>query len=384
MKKCLLAPDSFKGTLHAGEVCALLRAEILQRYPGCRIIAIPIADGGEGTVDCLLTARGGRKKKLQVRGPLGDEVTAFYGVTGDMAVIEMAAAAGLPLVANNPQPLRATTYGVGQLVRDAAASGCRRILLGLGGSATNDCGCGMLAALGAEFYDAAGAPFLPTGGNLEQIAAFDARPAQKLLADVELTVLSDVTNPLCGPTGAAYVFAAQKGAGAAEIAALDEKMGCFAALIARTLGLDILSLPGGGAAGGMGAGLAALLGVKLRPGIDTLLDLTDFATQLAGCDYLFTGEGRLDRQSLDGKVFDGLCRRARAYGVPVVVIAGSLANDLPDLRPYGVAYAFAAAAGRGSMAEIRRHCRQDLSDAMRRALDCLAEAERDACGALIE
>lgn len=332
MEKLILAPDSFKGTLRAGEVCEILSRAARQVWPSCQVVALPVADGGEGTVDCFLRSLQAERVTAQVTGPFyGERVVAAYARAGDTAILETASVAGLPQVEGREDPVHATTYGLGELVRDALRRGCTRIVLGLGGSCTNDCGVGLARALGTVFYDRSGQPFAPQGDTLAQISRFDCAETRQLLAGVEVCAMCDITNPLYGPRGAAQVFAPQKGADRATVARLDENLRAFAETIARGCGLEVQKIPGAGAAGGLGTGVVAFLGGRLRPGIDLVLELNDFDRQLQGAQLVVTGEGRVDGQSLDGKVLSGVARRAKAAGVPVLALAGAIGPDL-DLQ----------------------------------------------------
>ncbi len=341
MPTILLIPDSFKGTLSAPEVCRAMAAGIARHLPDATVRALPAADGGEGTVDAFVTALGGEKLPCTVCGPRFAPVDAFYGLLPDgTAVIEMAACAGLPLVGAQKDPEDTTTYGVGQLILAALERGVRRFLIGLGGSATNDGGCGCAAACGVRFYDACGAVFVPTGRTLTDIARIDLAQRDPRLAQCTFTVLCDIDNPLCGEQGAAAVFGPQKGADTAMVARLDAGLAHLARLWQRDLGLSLLEAPGGGAAGGMGAGMAAFFGGTLRPGIDLLLDQADFDRLAASADLILTGEGCLDGQTLRGKTVSGVVRRARPFGVPVIAVAGGLRGDLTPLYELGLTAAF--------------------------------------------
>ncbi len=368
MKKCILVPDSFKGTMTSLEVAALMKAKILEYYPDCQVRAIPVADGGEGTVDCLLHALGGEKIHLTTCGPLGERVASFYGMTGRLGIVEMAASAGFALAKGRENPLQATTYGVGELIYDAIRRGCREIILGLGGSCTNDAGAGMAAALGAKFFDTQGREFIPVGKNLGQIASIDLRAVEEIIDGIKVTALCDVDNPLWGPSGAACVFAPQKGATPEEVVLLDRELQIFAGRIATSLNIEVASLKGAGAAGGMGAGVIAFLGGQLRRGIDLVLDLVEFEKLLQDCDVVFTGEGRLDRQSLAGKVIAGVGKRARALKVPVIAIVGEMEENLTAVYDMGVTKVFETGTGRRSEADFFACCRQDLNNAMEQAL----------------
>lgn len=340
MKKCVVVSDSFKGTVSSREICEIAQRVIPRHFPACEVVCIPVADGGEGTVDCFVQAMGAQRVEVTVTNALGEKSAAAYARIGELAIIEMAAAAGLPQVGALRCPGTATTYGVGELIAHAAHSGCKRILLGLGGSATNDGGCGCAAALGVRFYDADGQSFVPVGDTLGRIARIDTAKADELLQSVEITVMCDVTNPLYGPTGAAYVFAPQKGADAEKVKSLDAGLRHFGDVIRSQLGIDVSRMPGAGAAGGMGAGCVALLGGTIQSGIDAVLDVTGFDRQLEGADLVITGEGRIDSQSADGKVVSGVARRTRAKGVPLIAIAGGIADSAGAVYDIGVSAMF--------------------------------------------
>ena len=340
MKKCVVVSDSFKGTVSSREICEIAQRVIPRHFPACEVVCIPVADGGEGTVDCFIQAMGAQRVEVTVTNALGEKSAAAYARIGELAIIEMAAAAGLPQVGALRCPGTATTYGVGELIAHAAHSGCRKILLGLGGSATNDGGCGCAAALGVRFYDADGQSFVPVGDTLGRIARIDTAKADELLRSVEITVMCDVTNPLYGPTGAAYVFAPQKGADAEKVKSLDAGLRHFGDVIRSQYGLDVSAMPGAGAAGGMGAGCVALLGGTIQSGIDAVLDVTGFDRQLEGADLVITGEGRIDSQSADGKVVSGVARRTRAKGIPLIAIAGGIADSAGAVYDIGVSAMF--------------------------------------------
>lgn len=368
MTTCLIVSDSFKGTLSSLEICRIAEEVIPSVIPDGRAVALPIADGGEGTVQSVLRCTGGEAIVTDVTGPFpGERVRAAYGRFGNSAVVEMASAAGLPLAAGRLDPLRTTTYGVGELIRHAVEHGCREIYLGLGGSCTNDGGCGCAAALGVRFENAAGEAFVPTGGTLARIRRIDLSGARKLLDGVKLTAMCDVDNPLCGPEGAAAVFAPQKGADAETVRLLDRGLHNLREVIYTETGRDLADTPGAGAAGGFGFGCMALLGGSLRPGTETLLDLTQFDRLLEDASLIITGEGRLDGQSLRGKVISGVARRANGR-VPVIAIVGSIADDAAPAYELGVdamfsidraALPFSESAGR-SAADYRATLRDVL------------------------
>ena len=309
--------------------------------PEAEICAIPVADGGEGTVDAFLAAVGGTRAEVPCTGPCGQEVMGFYGLLPDgTAVVEMAAAAGLPLAGACRDPEKTTTYDVGQLMAHALSRGAKRLVLGLGGSATNDGGCGAAAALGAEFLDAEGRAFVPTGGTLTQIAHIRMKGLRETLAGAEVTVMCDIDNPLCGPAGAAAVFGPQKGADAAMVARMDAGLRHLAETLEKDVGMEVLTLAGGGSAGGFGAGAAAFFGGQLRMGIDVVLDITDFDRKCRGASLVITGEGHLDSQSLRGKTVVGVARRARALGVPAAALVGGCETALDAVYAEGVSGVF--------------------------------------------
>lgn len=341
MAKYVLIPDSFKGTLSSEDICRIASEEILRLEPEAEICAIPVADGGEGTVDAFLAAVGGTRAEVPCTGPCGQEVMGFYGLLPDgTAVVEMAAAAGLPLAGACRDPEKTTTYGVGQLMAHALSRGAKRLVLGLGGSATNDGGCGAAAALGAEFLDEEGRAFVPTGGTLTQIAHIRMKGLRETLAGAEVTVMCDIDNPLCGPAGAAAVFGPQKGADAVMVARMDAGLRHLAETLEKDVGMEVLTLAGGGSAGGFGAGAAAFFGGQLRMGIDVVLDLTDFDRKCRGASLVITGEGHLDSQSLRGKTVVGVARRARALGVPAAALVGGCETALDAVYAEGVSGVF--------------------------------------------
>lgn len=340
MKKCIIISDSFKGTLSSAEICKIAQNTIPAFFQGCQVIGIPVADGGEGTVECFIEAIEADLMTAAVRGPYGEPVQAAYARKGDLAVIEMAAAAGLPMVEGRGDPSATTTYGVGQLIRHAVENGCKDILLGIGGSATNDGGCGCAAALGTRFYKEDGSEFVPVGGTLSSIRHFDSAETKKLLAGVRINVMCDVENPLYGPAGAAYVFAPQKGADQEMVRQLDCQLQALDLVFCRELGRSFAEIPGAGAAGGLGAGCMAFLGAELQPGIEAVLDTVDFDTKLQGADLVITGEGRIDSQSVHGKVISGVARRTRAAGVPLIAIVGGIDESAAAVYDLGVTAMF--------------------------------------------
>lgn len=342
MKKCIIIPDSFKGSLSSREVCDIMGDSARRHFPGCEVRAIPIADGGEGSVDAFLAALGGERVALAAKGPYMEDIEAYYGLLpgGGTAVIEMASCAGLSLVGADRRAEKTTTYGVGQLMVNAARRGCTKIIMALGGSATNDFGAGAAAAAGIEFFDEEGRPFLPVGETLERVCRIDKAGLDPALAGVEIVTMCDIDNPLYGENGAAHVFAPQKGAGAQTVALLDRGLRRMARVAKRDLGADVSALPGAGAAGGMGGGMVAFFGARLQMGIETLLDAVRFDALLDGADLVFSGEGRIDGQSLRGKVVIGVARRAKRAGVPLIAVVGGLGEGYAGAYGEGVTAIF--------------------------------------------
>lgn len=365
MKKIVLIPDSFKGTMSSIEICEIM-ADVIGKYePDAEIVSVSVADGGEGTVDAFLSAIDGERKSVVVKGPYEERISSFYGILpGDIGVIEMAAAAGLPQVGDRLDPSATTTYGVGQLIAHAVEDGCKKIILGLGGSATNDGGCGAAAALGVVFENAQGDAFVPTGGTLKDIARIDNAEALEKLKGVELVVMCDIDNPLCGPNGAAAIFGPQKGATPTMVEELDAGLLHFSEVMKLDLGADVLDLPGSGAAGGMGGGMVGLLGGTLQMGIETVLDTVDFDEMLNDTDLVFTGEGKIDSQSLQGKVVVGVGRRAKKKGVPVVAVVGVIEGDITPVYEEGIAAVFSITRETKPFAEVKGQSKENLARAM--------------------
>ena len=374
MEKILLVPDSFKGTLSSRQVCQVMAGQLRRFFPQAQVKSIPVADGGEGSVEAFLAAAGGERRTRTVTGPFGEPVEAFYGVLGDgrTAVIEMAACAGLPLAEGRLNPERATTYGVGELLLAAKGAGCTKAILGLGGSCTNDGGAGAAAALGAKFTRADGTAFVPSGGTLGEIAALDVSPVAQALQGMELTAMCDIDNPLYGEAGAAAVFAPQKGADAAMVARLDAGLRHLGQVSARCLGRDFSHLPGTGAAGGLGFGMAAFCGAQLRMGIDAVLDAVGFDSLLPGTDMVFTGEGKIDSQSARGKVVSGVAARCRKAGVPVVAVVGQIGQGFEEMYQQGLTAVFSINRAAQPFAESRFHAGENLALTMENIARLLA------------
>lgn len=322
--KIVVASDSFKGSLSSTEVATAAARGIKSVYPDCEAVAVSVADGGEGTVDAVVEALGGKIVTATVNDPLGRPILACYGVVGKMAVIEIAAASGLTLLTDEERnPWLTSTYGTGEMIMDAVKRGCRNFLVGLGGSATNDAGMGMLQALGFRFYDIDDQEIIDgCGGRLQDVARIDDTGVMDAVCQCRFTVACDVDTPFCGSEGAAYVFAPQKGADMEMVARLDSGMVSFAEVIEKTYGIDVTSMAGAGAAGGMGGGFYAFLNAMLKRGVDMVLDAIDFDSIIRGADLVITGEGKIDYQTVKGKTATGVLARAKAQDIPVVAIAG--------------------------------------------------------------
>jgi glycerate kinase len=335
----VVAPDSYKGSVSAVEVALAMERGILTVFPSAKVRKIPIADGGEGTVEALVTATGGQYRSNEVAGPLGERIFAAWGVLGDgkTAVIEMATASGLPLVpADRRDPRKASSYGTGELIRAALDAGLRQIIIGIGGSATNDAGAGMARALGARFLAADGSQLADGGAALAALVGIDLSGLDSRLQETEITVACDVDNPLCGPRGASAVFGPQKGATPEIVAQLDAALGRFAEYAQQVTGRDVAGLPGAGAAGGLGAGLMFFTRAQLKPGIEIVLDTVNFSTVVKDADYVITGEGRTDFQTAFGKAPVGVAKVAKMSGVPVFCLSGGLGKGADDVLAQGI------------------------------------------------
>jgi len=339
----LIAADSFKDALPAIEVCNALQRGVRRAGNDLQVVIFPLADGGEGTAEILTFHSNGRTIELEVMDPLFRPTRATYGLSPDgaYAYIDMAQASGLQLLAGGERdPYRTSSYGTGQLILDATRRGARHLLLGIGGSATNDAGMGMATALGYRFLDKAGRELPPSGQSLAKVSRIDDQSLQFDIRQLDVRVLCDVDNPLFGPRGAAHVYAPQKGADRAMVGQLDEGLRHFAVILQEHTGRALAEEPGAGAAGGMGAGAMAFLGAALRPGIETIIEHTGFLQILEAADLLLTGEGRLDAQTLHGKLIHGLCRRAAQHELPVIAFCGSLAASPDQLEAIGLSAAF--------------------------------------------
>lgn len=341
--KIVLAPDSYKGSMTAQKACEAMAAGIRKIKPEAEIIQVPMADGGEGTVQSLVDATGGQIYTTAVQNPLGKTIAAKYGILGDKetAVIEMAEASGLYLLTPQERnPLLTGTYGTGELIRHALEQGCRKFILGIGGSATNDGGMGMAQALGARFLDYRGRELSPGGGNLGKLARIETDLLDPRIYESSFTVACDVVNPLCGPTGASFVFGPQKGASAEMAAILDRNLAHYADLVKSHLGKQVKDIPGVGAAGGLGAGMLAFLGAELKSGVDIVIEAVKLVDKLAGAELVFTGEGQCDFQTVNGKVPLGVAKEAKKQSVPCIVITGTIGRGTDILYEYGVTSIF--------------------------------------------
>jgi glycerate kinase len=341
MSHVLIAPDKFKGSLTAAEVAEALAAGVRRARPDVDLSLVPVADGGDGTVAAAVAA-GFTEVPVTAAGPTGEPVDTRYARLGDLAVVEMADVSGLARLPDGvPAPMTATSRGTGEVLAAAIAAGCRRIVLGIGGSAGTDGGAGLVGALGARLLDRDGHPLPGGGGALASLASVDVAGLRERLHGISLTVACDVDNPLVGPRGAAAVYGPQKGAGPAQVVDLDDALGHWADLVADATGQDLRSTPGAGAAGGVGFAALALMGAELWPGIDLVLDLVGFRDRLPGAGLVVTGEGRLDEQTLHGKAPAGVARAARVAGVPVVAVSGQNTLDPSSLRAAGITAAYA-------------------------------------------
>ncbi len=366
--KILIATDSFKGCCSTLEAANEFKKGVLRVFPDASVTIIPIADGGEGTVDAVIGALGGSLAYAQVSGPLGESVNAAFGlISKSKAVIEMAAASGLTLI-KEKDPLKATTYGTGQLILAALDLGCTDIFIGIGGSATNDGGAGMAEALGARFLDSHGNSVPPGGGSLYLIDKIDVLGMDSRLKNVNITVMSDVENPLCGEKGASVVFGPQKGAVPDQVKLLDFGLSHLADKVRELLGADYSDLPGAGAAGGLGFGLMAFADASLRPGIETMLDIAGFDNLASEADLIITGEGSIDGQSVYGKAPVGIARRAKKYGKPVVAVTGAIGEGAKSIYEHGIDALISSTCRPMSVEEAVSRWDELLADSAERAM----------------
>lgn len=367
--KVVIVCDSFKGSVSAVQVVSFLAEGIRRVWPSAVIDGIPVADGGEGTVDAFLHSVPGGRIRVPVMGPLGDTVQAEFALLEDgTAILEMAAASGLPLVAPEQRdPMRTTTYGTGQLMAAALDAGCSRMVLGLGGSATNDGGAGMIQALGGKLLDAQGRSLPPGGGALDKLVHMDLSGLDPRLENTPIVSACDVTNPLCGPQGASAVYGPQKGADDAMVRQLDQNLAHFAKVGLTCTGQDVAETPGAGAAGGLGAGLLLLGNTRMCSGITTVLDTVGFDGRIADADLVLTGEGRMDGQSVCGKTPVGVAQRVKAQrNIPVVAIVGGIGPGAERVYEYGIDVVFSTAPGPITLKEAMRNSHALLASAAER------------------
>lgn len=375
VKKIVVVSDSFKGSLSSMQISHIVDEEARKLFPACNVVGIPVADGGEGTVDCFLACLEGERVNLTVSGPYFEPVEGFYGRFGTTAVIEMAAAAGLPLVGERKNPTETTTFGVGELMKHALEHGAREVILALGGSATNDGGCGCAAAMGTKFFDAAGKTFVPTGGTLSRIARIDCSETNRILEGVRVTAMCDIDNPMHGPTGAAYIFGPQKGADAETVKILDRELAAFDECLERELGAKVASVPGAGAAGAMGAGVLAFFGAELKRGIEAVLDAVGFEQKIQDADFVITGEGKIDGQSLRGKVVSGVSRRAKKFHVPVLAVVGDVGDDIGSVYDMGVTAVFSTNQQAIPFSEAKKRSENDYRFTVQNLFRLIFEAQ---------
>jgi glycerate 2-kinase len=371
--KIILAPDSFKGNLTSLQVAAALEKGVKRVLPKANCIKVPMADGGEGTVQSLVDATGGQFIRKRVTGPAGNPVSARYGLLadGETAVIEMAEASGLPLVSGKQMnPLKTTTYGTGELILDAAKRGAKIIIIGIGGSATNDGGVGMAQALGVRFINKRGNEITDhgAGGMLDKIASIDMKGLHPIVRKTKIIVASDVNNPLCGKTGASNVFGPQKGATPAMVKTLDANLKHLGKIIKSDLKKDVVNLKGAGAAGGLGAGLVAFTKARMKSGIDIVLEATNIAQHIKGADLVITGEGRVDFQTAFGKTPSGVAKAARKHRVPTVAIGGGITDDANGVFAHGIDGLESACARDMSLEEAIAHSKAHLANAAERVI----------------
>ena len=368
--KIVIAPDSYKGSIYASDAARAMEDGVRRVLPDAEVVLVPVADGGDGTLETLVETSGGRIITSDVTGPLGEPVSAQWGAMGDgvTAVAEMARTSGLALVRlEDRDPMNATTYGLGEVILKALEAGYRRFILGIGGSATNDAGAGMAQALGVRLLDADGAELPPGGAALARLARIDTSGLDPRAADADFDVACDVNNPLTGPEGASAVYGPQKGATPEIVEQLDAALANFAEVVKRDLGADVNDVPGSGAAGGLGGGIMAFLGGRLRPGVDIVLDTVDLASRLDGADLIITGEGCMDFQTVYNKAPIGVARLAGERNIPVIGVSGSLGDGFTDVHEHGIAAAVAIT-----------HAPMTLDEATDRVAELIASATEQA------
>lgn len=366
MKKIVIASDSFKGTMTQEQVCDITAAKIVEILPEAEVIKIQAADGGEGTTDAFLSALGGEKIYVQVKSPLWEDIKAYYAIlpmVGDKktAVVEIAAASGLILAGDRKNPFKTSTFGTGQMIADAIEKGCRRIILGLGGSATNDGGVGIMAALGVKFLDSGGGEIALCNEGLKDLVRIEYGEINPILKECEIIAACDVDNLLCGKTGASYVFAPQKGASVGDLQRLDDNLSHYADILLDRFNIDVKNIKGTGAAGGVLASVICFCGCEIKSGIEIYLDAINFDGIIKDADLIITGEGKFDLQSLRGKVPYGIAGRAKKQNVPVIVLTGDCSAYEKNLNAYGISAVFSIVSGAKTFEEIKNTCCDDLA-----------------------
>ena len=340
MKKCVIIPDSFKGSLSSIEVCNIIKEKVNEFFPKCNAIMIPIADGGEGTVDTFVYSLKAEKVNLKVKNAFGEVIDVYYGRIKNKAIIDVAQVVGLVSAEGRENPSTTSTYGVGEIISHAIEHGCNEIFIGLGGSCTNDCGVGAASALGTVFKNKNGEEFSPVGKNLNDIEYIDISKTLEKLKNCKVTAMCDIDNPMYGENGAAFVFAPQKGADKNMVKMLDNNLRALSEKIKKNLNKDVSNIKGSGAAGAFGAGVCAFFNGELKSGIEIILDLIDFDNLISDADIIFTGEGQIDSQSLNGKVVIGISKRAKKQNIPVIVLAGSIGEGAEKAYDEGVSAIF--------------------------------------------
>lgn len=366
----IIAPDSFKGSLSTTQVADHIKAGVLRVFPTARIQILPMADGGEGTVEAMVTSLSGHYEAVTVTGPMGTPVEARFGILEDgKAVLEMAAASGLPLVpADQKDICKATTYGTGELLKKAMDLGCKKIYIGIGGSATNDGGIGMAQALGAHFLDEKGQEVGFGGGALSDIRSINLSGMDSRLKETEITVMCDVDNPLCGPKGASAIYGPQKGATPELVALLDQGLAHLVEVMKEHGLPDLKDMPGSGAAGGLGMGLAAFTGATLRSGIEAVLDAANFTEKLSWAHLVITGEGRIDGQSIFGKVPTGISKYAVKYKVPVIAVVGCIGEGAKAVYEHGINTIESCVYAPSTLEEALAHAAENVENAAERVM----------------
>lgn len=340
MKKCVIIPDSFKGSLSSIEVCNIIKEKVNEFFPKCNAIMIPIADGGEGTVDTFVYSLKAEKVNLKVQNAFGEVIDVYYGRIKNKAIIEVAQVVGLVSAEGREDPSITSTYGVGEIISHAIEHGCNEVFIGLGGSCTNDCGVGAASALGTVFKNKNGKEFIPVGKNLNDVEYIYISKTLEKLKNCKVTAMCDIDNPMYGENGAAFVFAPQKGADENMVKMLDNNLRALSEKIKKNLNKDVSNIKGSGAAGAFGAGVCAFFNGELKSGIEIILDLIDFDNLISDADIIFTGEGQIDSQSLNGKVVIGISKRAKKQNIPVIVLVGSIGEGAEKAYDEGVSAIF--------------------------------------------